>query len=329
MSQTRTNPSIIETIDKMVKDGESEEKILSTLKDIGISPDNARRLLILGQADVFSLLKGEIKKNIKQEFEREEPELKKITHEETSVSLEEVKQQISKTIMNEVKEYEKNLASQNKALSDQLLQRIEKINELEEKAKTNLASQNKALQDQILTNLREYEKNLTNQNNAMQQQLNARLQKVSEMPEKTKQEILSQNKAVIDQLNARLQRINEMPEKTKQEILNLNRSYQDQLNAKIDKISDMPEKLRQELLSQNKAMQDQLNAKMQKLSEVPEKTRQELLSQNKAMQDQMMAKLREYENNLASQNNAVQQLSARSQKSPDLPGKAEAGTAKP
>lgn len=127
------NPSIIETIDKMVKEGESEEKILNTLKDIGISPDNARRLLILGQADVFSLLKGEIMRTIKLELEREEPELKKITRDETASAITEAKQQLAKTVMAEVKEYEKTLAGQNKLFEDQLNEKIQKINEQEEK----------------------------------------------------------------------------------------------------------------------------------------------------------------------------------------------------
>src|SRR3989338_1093309 len=116
ITKNQSNPSIIETIDKMVKDGESEEKILNTLKDIGISPDNARRLLILGQADVFSLIKGEIRKNIHQE-------LRKVTHDEALSAMEEVKQQMSRNVLNEIKEYEKTLATQNKSFQDQLAQK--------------------------------------------------------------------------------------------------------------------------------------------------------------------------------------------------------------
>ncbi|HLC80010.1 MAG TPA: hypothetical protein VJG83_06355 [archaeon] len=127
ITKNQSNPSIIETIDKMVKDGESEEKILNTLKDIGISPDNARRLLILGQADVFSLIKGEIRKNIHQELEKEETELRKVTHDEALSAMEEVKQQMSRNVLNEIKEYEKTLATQNKSFQDQLAQKMQKI----------------------------------------------------------------------------------------------------------------------------------------------------------------------------------------------------------
>ena len=190
MPQTKTaSPSIIETIDKMVKDGESEEKILNTLKDIGISADNARRLLILGQADVFSLLKGEIRKNIRVEMEREETDIKKATHDEAIATMEETKQQIARSMVGEIKEYEKSLANQNKSLQEQLEAKIAKIADLQQGTKSDLVNQNKALQDQIMGNIRDYEKNLTTQTNAKEQQFTSKIESIAEIEEKNQRKI--------------------------------------------------------------------------------------------------------------------------------------------
>ena len=50
----------------MVRDGESEEKILGTLRDLGVSMDKAKKLLLLAQADTFNLLKSELKKTLQE-----------------------------------------------------------------------------------------------------------------------------------------------------------------------------------------------------------------------------------------------------------------------
>jgi len=56
--------SIIQIIQDMVKNGESEEKIIKTLESLGVEADKAKRLLLLGQADTFALLRNEISKII-------------------------------------------------------------------------------------------------------------------------------------------------------------------------------------------------------------------------------------------------------------------------
>ncbi len=72
----KTDTSIIEIIEKMVREGESEEKIVQTLKDLGIPQDKAKRLLLLGQADTFALLRGEIKKSCRPNWKRKNPRSK-------------------------------------------------------------------------------------------------------------------------------------------------------------------------------------------------------------------------------------------------------------
>ncbi|MCX6798538.1 MAG: hypothetical protein NTW59_00360 [Candidatus Diapherotrites archaeon] len=69
------NSSIIQVIQEMVKNGESEERIIKSLRDLGIEEEKAKRLLLLGQADTFALLQNEIGKIVKNNLENEKPEL--------------------------------------------------------------------------------------------------------------------------------------------------------------------------------------------------------------------------------------------------------------
>lgn len=239
-TKTAANPSIIETIDKMVKAGDSEEKILNTLRDLGISPDNARRLLILGQADVFSLLKGEIKRTLKEELDIEQPSIKKATQEEASHALSESRQQLSKTVMAELKEYEKTLTSQNRALQQELDSKIQKLEEMEQKTKTSLSDQSKALQEQIIENVKEYEKNLGNQNKAFQEQLLGKILKGVELPEKARTELLSQSRVSQEQVLGNLKEY-------QGNLAKQYKAFHDEITEKLGKMNEIEEKTQKNL----------------------------------------------------------------------------------
>jgi hypothetical protein len=62
------NESIIEVIQKMVQEGSSREKILQTLHDLGVNEEQSKRLLLIAEADTFTLLKREIASLVKSEF---------------------------------------------------------------------------------------------------------------------------------------------------------------------------------------------------------------------------------------------------------------------
>ncbi len=64
--------SIIEIIEKMVKEGRPQKEILKELKSLGIKEEQARKLLLLGEADTFALLKKEIQKIVKEDMKKEE-----------------------------------------------------------------------------------------------------------------------------------------------------------------------------------------------------------------------------------------------------------------
>ena len=74
--------SIIEIIRKMVANGDSEEKIVKQLKDLGVDPDKAKRLVLLGQADTFALLSSEISKIVNAELDKQRPNMQKYMVEE-------------------------------------------------------------------------------------------------------------------------------------------------------------------------------------------------------------------------------------------------------
>ncbi len=130
--------SIIEIIEKMVREGETEEKIVKTLKDLGVEPDKAKRLLLLGQADTFALLKGEIKKIVEQELEGEKPTLKKFIQEEAMNTADDSRKQLTKAVISDLKEYEKDITGQSKTFQEQINDNIRKVNELNERVKVKL-----------------------------------------------------------------------------------------------------------------------------------------------------------------------------------------------
>jgi len=139
--------SIIEIIEKMVREGESEERVLSTLKDLGVDSEKAKKLLLLGQADTFALLKGEIKKIVAQELEKEKPTFKKFIQEEAMSTSEESRHQLTKAVISDLKEYEKDITGQSHTFQDQIQGNIQKVNDLNERVKTKLNELGEAVRE--------------------------------------------------------------------------------------------------------------------------------------------------------------------------------------
>ncbi|PIN85371.1 MAG: hypothetical protein COV47_02420 [Candidatus Diapherotrites archaeon CG11_big_fil_rev_8_21_14_0_20_37_9] len=139
--------SIIEVIDKMVREGESEEKIIRTLKDLGVEPNKAKKLLLLGQADTFSLLKGEIKKIVRGEMEEEKPVLKKFIEEEAMGSADTMRQELTKAVISDLRVYEKDITGQSQTFQEQIQQNINRVNDLNERVKVKLNELGEAVRD--------------------------------------------------------------------------------------------------------------------------------------------------------------------------------------
>ncbi len=130
--------SIIKIIQEMVSKGESETKIVSTLKDIGVEEEQAKRLLLLGQANTFSILKGEISNIVKEDLEKEKTEIKKFVQNEVKREETKSKIKIEREIIEDIKKYEKEITGQSNTFQEQIHETVGKMAELSERVKNQL-----------------------------------------------------------------------------------------------------------------------------------------------------------------------------------------------
>ena len=69
--------SIISIIQEMVQNNASESEIISSLMNLGVSQDQAKRLLLIAQADTFTLLRSEIDALVKKSVAEQSEFIKK------------------------------------------------------------------------------------------------------------------------------------------------------------------------------------------------------------------------------------------------------------
>lgn len=135
MEKKKAEASIIEIIQKMVKEGESEEKIVKTLVDLGVDQKKAKKLLLIGEADTFALLRSDLVKIVRENLENEKPALEKSIQEEIDRNANEMKQELSLTALAEIKEYEKKLREQIEEFKKQEQEKTDKMSFLSDKTK--------------------------------------------------------------------------------------------------------------------------------------------------------------------------------------------------
>jgi hypothetical protein len=129
----RDEPSIIEIIQNMVKEGESEDKILSTLSQLGVEQKKAQRLLLLAQADTFALLRNEISKIVKQDIEAEKQGLNQYIQKEAQSAVQGVKQNLASEIKDDLSSYEKQVSQDRKGFESQTVDTVTKFTDLAER----------------------------------------------------------------------------------------------------------------------------------------------------------------------------------------------------
>ena len=127
--------SILEIIQKMVSEGESEDHIIQTLKDLGVDPEKAKRLLLIGQADTFALLRSEIAKIAKDDIEKQKPELIKFMSEEAEKANQKSKEKITAQVLDDIQKYEKAITGQSKSFQEQMGDNVRKVTELSDRVK--------------------------------------------------------------------------------------------------------------------------------------------------------------------------------------------------
>ncbi|MDD3159804.1 MAG: hypothetical protein PHQ98_02455 [Candidatus ainarchaeum sp.] len=98
------NSSIIEIIQKMVQEGQSNEDIVKTLQGLGVEKEQAKRLLLIAEADTFTLLKKEINALVASELEDKRKEFESLIEQDIKKIEEKEKIEIKKMAENELNE---------------------------------------------------------------------------------------------------------------------------------------------------------------------------------------------------------------------------------
>jgi hypothetical protein len=109
------NESIIEVIQKMVQEGQPRETILQTMYDLGVEEEQAKKLLLIAEADTFILLKKEIGVLVKNEFEVQKQDFQKIIHDDLEKIEANEKQQVREVAMEELGDAKQEIIEESKS----------------------------------------------------------------------------------------------------------------------------------------------------------------------------------------------------------------------
>ena len=146
--------SIIQIIQKMVQENESEQRIIETLLSMGISEDQAKRLLLIAQADTFTLLSSEISKIVQQQVDEKKEqmgaEVKKLLEQEIAQKKKEISIEIEKEFLKN-----KTALTENQAqFQDSVKETISKIAKLNEDVYS-MSTENKKMIETVEKDLTE------------------------------------------------------------------------------------------------------------------------------------------------------------------------------
>jgi hypothetical protein len=141
-----SEPSIIEIIQTMVREGESEDKILQTLQQLGVEPQKAQRLLLLAQADTFALLRSEISKIVKQDVDAEKQNLNIFVQQQAQSAVQGATKGMTETIKKDLQEYENQVSMQRKNFETQTGDTVVKFTDLAERIRVRVNELGKDVQ---------------------------------------------------------------------------------------------------------------------------------------------------------------------------------------
>lgn len=112
--------SIIEVIQKMVQEGQPREKIVQTLRDLGVNDEQAKKLLLIAEADTFTLLKKEINSLVEEEFQEQKKGFQEQIHNDLARIEESEKGQIRKLAMDELEEAKEDIMKESRSFEDRI-----------------------------------------------------------------------------------------------------------------------------------------------------------------------------------------------------------------
>ncbi|MGI6589827.1 MAG: hypothetical protein ACOX1V_04170 [Candidatus Iainarchaeum sp.] len=106
--------SIIDIIQKMVQEGQPQEKILQTLKDLGVNEEQSKRLLLIAEADTFTLLKKEINSLVKDELLLQKKDFEEMIRKDIKFIEAEEKKNVAEIAKSQLKEVEEDIVASTK-----------------------------------------------------------------------------------------------------------------------------------------------------------------------------------------------------------------------
>lgn len=124
--------SIISIIQEMVQNNASESEIISTLINLGVSQDQAKRLLLIAQADTFTLLRSEIDSLVKKSVVDQSDFMKKDFSKFVDQMIEQKKESLKKEIEEEFLRNKLMNSAQQKQFQDSINDSVSKLAKLNE-----------------------------------------------------------------------------------------------------------------------------------------------------------------------------------------------------
>lgn len=153
-SEKGKKTSIIQIIQKMVQENEPEEKIVSTLISLGVSEEQAKRLLLIAQADTFTLLGSELEKMVDAEVAEKQAKIEEDSKKFIEKELEEKKEEVKKEIEQDFLKRTADLTDKQAKFQDSVNESISKIAKLNEDSYL-AAEENKKTIDMVQKDLTE------------------------------------------------------------------------------------------------------------------------------------------------------------------------------
>jgi hypothetical protein len=130
--------SVIAIIQQMVKQGATEEEIVKSLVELGVEKEQAKRLLLLGQANTFALIQGEINTMIKEEIQNQTPLIQKTIQEETNKASEEIHSKMREATEKEIQAMENEMKRKSVNFQKEIDEKVRTATEITTKTKNKL-----------------------------------------------------------------------------------------------------------------------------------------------------------------------------------------------
>ncbi len=112
--------SIIEVIQKMVQEGQPREKIIQTLHSLGVDDEQSKKLLLIAEADTFTLLKKEINFLVQDEFKEQRKNFEELIHDDLNKISIEGKVETKKLALDELSKVKEDIFSETKSFEEQI-----------------------------------------------------------------------------------------------------------------------------------------------------------------------------------------------------------------